>query len=53
MLFRTLKLWNVKTKTEEKTFTGHTGWVRAVAISPDDKIIASGGEDTLLYNYMN
>lgn len=32
-------------KKEEKVFKGHTGWIRAVAISPDERTIASGSED--------
>ena len=31
---RTLKLWDVATGKELRTFTGHTGWVHSVAIPP-------------------
>ena len=43
--FRTLKLWDMEDKKEEKVFKGHTGWIRAVAISPDERTIASGSAD--------
>ena len=39
----------MENKKEEKVFKGHTGWIKAVAISPDDRIIASGSEDKLEY----
>ena len=30
---------------EMQTLKGHTKWIKGIAISPDDKLLASGGED--------
>jgi WD40 repeat protein/DNA-binding SARP family transcriptional activator len=48
-----LILWEVSTAaetgTELRRFQGHTGWVNAVAFSPDGRTILSGsGDDTLI-----
>lgn len=41
----TLKLWEIATGREIRTFKGHTDWVYAVAISPDGRQALSGGKD--------
>ncbi|MFP3040221.1 caspase family protein [Treponema primitia] len=41
----TLKLWDIATGREIRTFSGHSGGVRSVAYSPDGKLIASGASD--------
>lgn len=42
----TLKLWDVTTGRELKTFEGHTSSVRSVAYSPDGRYALSGSWDT-------
>lgn len=39
----TVKLWEVATRKEVRTFAGHTDTVDAVAFSPDGRLILSGG----------
>ncbi len=39
----TLKLWEVATGKELRSFTGHTGSVSSVAFSPDGRFAISGG----------
>jgi len=48
----TLKLWQVSSGREIRTFKGHSNWVRAVAFSPDGKLALSGSWDstTRLWN---
>ncbi len=41
----TIKLWEVSTGTELRTFRGHAYSVNSVAFSPDGKTIASGSVD--------
>jgi len=41
---QTVKLWDVETGEELRTFTGHQGWIKGVMFSPDDKYILSNGE---------
>ncbi len=45
---KTLRLWDVATAKEFQTFTGHTGVVRSVAISPDSRTALSGSRDKTL-----
>ena len=45
---RTLKLWDVATGKELRTFTGHTFYVQLVAFSPDGRTALSGSEDKTL-----
>ncbi|MGO8952670.1 MAG: WD40 repeat domain-containing protein [Rhodomicrobium sp.] len=37
-----MKLWDVSTGQELNEFTGHTGWVRSVAVSADGRVALSG-----------
>ena len=40
---RTIKLWEVSTRQELATLTGHTDEVEAVAFHPDGRRLVSGG----------
>ena len=42
---KTVKLWDVATRTNIATFEGHTGWVSSVAFSPNGSLLASGAND--------
>jgi WD40 repeat protein len=42
----TVRLWDSATGSALQTLKGHTGWVRAVAFSPDGKQVASASDDT-------
>jgi len=44
----TLRLWDVATGRELRTFTGHSGDVSSVAFSPDGKLALSGSDDQTL-----
>src|SRR5260370_13268200 len=43
---RVVHVWELATGTERRSFTGHTGSVRAWEFSPDGKTVASGSTDT-------
>jgi WD40 repeat protein len=45
---RTLKLWDVATGKEVRTFAGHTSMVWSVAFSPDGRTALSGSHDETL-----
>jgi len=45
---RTLKIWNVKTRTEIKTLKSHDEGVNCCSYSPDGKLIVSGSKDNNL-----
>ena len=45
---KTLKLWDLASGVEIFTFTGHTDYVTAVAITPDGQTIISGSVDKTL-----
>jgi WD40 repeat protein len=47
---RTLKLWDVSTGREIRSFTGHTYNVTSVKFSPDGQYILSSGGDIKLWN---
>lgn len=43
-LDKTIKIWDLETRQEVRTLTGHKDWVLAVTFTPDgSKIISSGG----------
>ena len=42
---RTLRLWDLDTGEEVKSFTGHTGEVVSVAVHPDGKRVVTGSRD--------
>ncbi|MFI9487376.1 NB-ARC domain-containing protein [Promicromonospora sp. NPDC052451] len=43
-----VRLWDLTSRTLIRSLRGHTGWVHAVAISPDGSLIASAGEDNAI-----
>ncbi len=45
---KTLKLWELASGTELRTFAGHSGRVTSVAIAPDGRAALSGSEDNTL-----
>ena len=40
-----IRLWQVETRQEVMTYTGHSGWVNTLAFSPDGKLLVSGSMD--------
>ncbi|KAF3883778.1 MULTISPECIES: WD40 repeat domain-containing protein [Nostocales] len=40
-----IALWDVKTNTLICSFTPHSSWIKQIVFSPDDRILASGGND--------
>ena len=44
----TLKLWEVSTGREVRSFSGHSSWVNSVAFSPDGRYALSGSGDMTL-----
>jgi WD40 repeat protein len=44
-LDKTVKLWDIQSKSHERTLRGHNHQVKALAFSPDGKTLASGGFD--------
>lgn len=42
-------LWDISTGAALNTFYGHTKRIRSVAISPDGRWLASGGQDNLIH----
>lgn len=44
----TIKLWDIRTGKEIKTFHGHTGFIRSLVFSKDGKNILSGSNDKTL-----
>jgi hypothetical protein len=44
----TLKLWDIATGKEIRTFTGHSNWVTSVAFAPDGRTALSGSYDNTL-----
>jgi len=46
-LDKTIKLWSLPTRAYLRTLTGHTSSVNSVAITPDGKVLVSGGDNTV------
>lgn len=44
----TVKLWELRHRSLRRTLVGHTGWVFAVAVTPDGRIVASAGDDAII-----
>jgi WD40 repeat protein len=44
----TIKLWEVSTGQEIRTFVGHSHYVNAIALSPDSQFVLSGSADQTL-----
>jgi len=42
---KSIKLWDLTTGFNTKTYLGHTDWIRKISISLDGKKFASGGND--------
>ncbi|MDP4266085.1 MAG: WD40 repeat domain-containing protein [Bacteroidota bacterium] len=45
---KTVKIWNMETRTLEKTLNGHDGSVEAICFSPNGKYLLSGGADNII-----
>nr|MDZ8234387.1 hypothetical protein [Nostoc sp. ChiQUE02] len=45
---KTLKLWNLETGEDERTFNGHSSSVKAIALTPDGKRVISASWDNTL-----
>ncbi len=43
--YESVSLWGVETGEKLTTFSGHSGWVRATAFSPNTLSLSSGGQD--------
>ena len=46
--YESIHLWTADIGENIVTLTGHTGWVKAVAFSPDGNVLLSGGADETL-----
>jgi WD40 repeat protein len=42
---KTLRLWDVATGKEVRSFSGHREWITSVAFSPDGRLALSGSGD--------
>lgn len=49
---KTVRMWNLSTKTWERTFTGHTAAVGCLASTSDDSIVVSGSGDFTIRVWM-
>lgn len=43
--FRDIRLWELPEGRRVHNFIGHNSWIRALSISPNGKLMASGGDD--------
>ena len=43
-----VRVWDVATGKEARRFEGHTGQIKAMAMSPDGKKLVTGGEDRVI-----
>lgn len=43
--FGAIRIWDLKTDAPPRTIAAHSSWVKALAISPDGKVLASGSND--------
>jgi uncharacterized caspase-like protein len=48
LLSPSIKLWDAATGRELRTMTGHTANIRAIAFSPNSRLLASSGYDALV-----
>lgn len=46
-----IRIWNIQNGTLQAVITPATGQVEALAFSPDGTLLASGGNDTVLYEW--
>ncbi len=45
---KTIKVWDLSSRTLQHTLKGHQDWVYSLAISPDSQTIISGSKDTTI-----
>ena len=51
---RTIKLWNVESRTEVATLEGHSDLVNSVAFNSEGTLLASGsGDRTIKLKFLN
>ena len=46
--FDEMRLWDVRSAAVLRTLHGHTDYIRAIAFSPDGKLLASASNDTTI-----
>ena len=51
---KTIKLWNVESRTEVATLEGHSDYVKSVAFNSEGTLLASGSYDnTIKLKFLN